>query len=451
MVKYKNKSKIRKESDSTDLVSVEVCNIAKTYFKKTSSNSKLGLDWRTLLGSLFHSIGKVQAKTIEFNALNNVSFELLKGEALGIIGLNGSGKSTLLQIISGTLNSSNGSVIRNGSIAALLELGSGFNHEFSGKENVYLNGSIFGFSTREIHEIYEAIIKFADIGDFINQPVKTYSSGMIVRLAFAVIVHLSPDILIIDEALAVGDARFQAKCYSFLEDFRKSGRTLIFVSHDLNSVAQLCSRVILLHEGSIFAEGKPLDTINVYNKLITGNYQSTLKKASLLLDNAKESRWSYGGTLGEILSIQIFDENNNKTLSINSGQNFTVVFDIIAHVKIREPIYALKLRNTKGQVVYGQNTKFARLSVDALKLNDRYRISFNLTANLASGSYLLSIGFTNYKNGELQVIHRMHDAIELKVINLDGSFGISNCNCKIKVNKLDLITALTDDIILKLP
>ena len=205
-----------------------------------------------MLETLLNGRGSIKNESCQFKALKNVSFELFKGEALGIIGLNGSGKSTLLQIISGTLNSSNGSVMTNGRIAALLELGSGFNHEFSGKENIYLNCSIFGFSTSETTEIYEEIIKFADIGDFINQPVKTYSSGMIVRLAFAVVVHLNPDILIIDEALAVGDARFQAKCYSFLEEFKKSGKTLIFVSHDLNSVAQLCSRVILCMRGVFY-------------------------------------------------------------------------------------------------------------------------------------------------------------------------------------------------------
>jgi lipopolysaccharide transport system ATP-binding protein len=199
----------------------------------------------------------------EFWALKNVSFEIKKGETVGIVGRNGGGKSTLLQMICGTLNPTAGNVQTNGRVAALLELGSGFNPEFTGRENIYLNASVLGLSNREIDERFDAIAAFADIGDFIEQPIKTYSSGMAVRLAFAVMAHVDADILVIDEALSVGDAFFTQKCMRFLHRFMKTG-TIIFVSHDTGAVANLCDRAILLNQGEISKIGTPKEVCEVY-------------------------------------------------------------------------------------------------------------------------------------------------------------------------------------------
>lgn len=207
----------------------------------------------------------------DFRALSDISLEIKRGESVGIVGRNGSGKSTLLQIIAGTLQPSEGTVNVHGRVAALLELGSGFNPEFTGRENVYLNGALLGLSREDIDQRYDAIAAFAEIGEFIEQPVKTYSSGMVVRLAFAVAAHVDPDILIIDEALSVGDARFQLKCARAIDQFLARGVTLLFVSHDTTSVKRLCNRAILLEQGHVIYQGLPNDVVNLYSKLVADN------------------------------------------------------------------------------------------------------------------------------------------------------------------------------------
>lgn len=204
----------------------------------------------------------------EHYALRDVSFQVGKGETVGIIGTNGSGKSTILKIITGVLNQTSGDVQVNGRISALLELGAGFNMEYSGIENVYLNGTMIGFSREEIDSKLDDILSFADIGDFVYQPVKTYSSGMFVRLAFAVAININPEILIVDEALSVGDVFFQSKCYHKFEEFKKMGKTILFVSHDLSSIAKYCDRVILLNQGEKISEGSPKEMVDLYKQLL---------------------------------------------------------------------------------------------------------------------------------------------------------------------------------------
>ena len=210
----------------------------------------------------------------EHFALNNVSFNVKKGETVGIIGTNGSGKSTILKIITGVLNPTGGNIVVDGRISALLELGAGFNGEYTGIENVCLNGAMIGFTKEEIDEKLQDIIDFADIGDFINQPVKTYSSGMFVRLAFAVAINIDPEILIVDEALSVGDVFFQAKCYHKFEEFKKMGKTILFVSHDLGSIGKYCDRVVLLNKGKKLNEGTPKEMIDIYKKLLVNQYDA---------------------------------------------------------------------------------------------------------------------------------------------------------------------------------
>ena len=215
------------------------------------------------------SLGLTRKKCYtEHYALRDVSMEVQEGEMVGIIGVNGSGKSTILKIITGVLSPSGGTMQINGRISALLELGAGFNMEYTGLENVYLTGTMMGFSEEEIEARLPEILEFADIGEFIDQPVKTYSSGMFVRLAFAVAINIDPEILIVDEALAVGDVFFQAKCYHKFEEFKKMGKTILFVSHELTSIAKYCDRVILLNKGVKLAEGSPKDMVNMYKKLL---------------------------------------------------------------------------------------------------------------------------------------------------------------------------------------
>ena len=223
----------------------------------------------------------------EHYALDDVSFDVYRGETVGIIGTNGSGKSTILKIITGVLNPSGGKVTVNGRISALLELGAGFNMEYSGLENVYLNGTMIGFSREEIDARLDAILSFADIGDFIYQPVKTYSSGMFVRLAFAVAINIEPEILIVDEALSVGDVFFQAKCYRKFEDFKKMGKTILFVSHDLGSISKYCDRVVLLNQGVKMDEGAPKAMVDLYKRLLV--HQEEEAQAQAQESDEKES------------------------------------------------------------------------------------------------------------------------------------------------------------------
>ena len=222
---------------------------------------------------LKESLGLTRKKRYkEHYALNNVSFQVKKGETVGIIGTNGSGKSTILKIITGVLNPTQGEVVVDGRISALLELGAGFNGEYSGIENVYLNGQMIGFSKEEIDAKLQDILDFADIGDFIHQPVKTYSSGMFVRLAFAVAINIDPEILIVDEALSVGDVFFQAKCYRKFEEFKEMGKTILFVSHDLSSIGKYCDRVVLLNKGDKLAEGDAKEMVNLYRRVLVNQY-----------------------------------------------------------------------------------------------------------------------------------------------------------------------------------
>jgi ABC-type polysaccharide/polyol phosphate transport system ATPase subunit len=237
---------------------------------------------------------KSRAGYRDFHALQDVSLELRKGEALGIIGLNGSGKSTLLQIIAGTLQPTSGEVRVKGRVAALLELGSGFNPEFTGRENVYLTASILGLSRKQTNERFDAIAGFADIGDFIEEPIKTYSSGMVMRLAFAVAAHVSPDVLIVDEALSVGDARFQLKCARAIDRFIGNGLTLLFVSHDTGTVKRLCRSAILLHQGKLVYSGVPNDVVNLYSKLSAEGGAAASLESDIAALHAKAARIASG-------------------------------------------------------------------------------------------------------------------------------------------------------------
>lgn len=420
---------------------LEVNSISKYFHIIPEDETPRVTGWGFLLKSLFRS-GKKLNELKCFHALNDISFSVKKGESLGIIGLNGSGKSTLLQIISGTMQPSNGSVALNGKVAALLELGSGFNPEFTGLENIKLSASLHGLGKREIRTKLDSIINFADIGDFIHQPIKTYSSGMSLRLAFAVAAHIDSEILIIDEALAVGDARFQIKCFSFLEEFKNSGRSLILVSHDLNSIARLCENSLLIHKGKVLKICKSLNVINEYSKIIadgesdgTKNDKNRIEDYSQFKKIQKEDNYgidsiSYGGKLGTIKNV--FIDGNQKAL-IRSGDKFTVSFEVSSNSNIKKPIFALRIRDVRGQEVYGTNSKLLNENVPSLSNGDNLHIQFTQAANLCSGEYFISIGFTYYEEDDLKVVHRLRECLKFEVFNENGSFGISNCFSEILI------------------
>jgi len=406
----------------------------------------------------------------EFWALRDVGFEVAQGAAVGIVGRNGSGKSTLLQLVCGTLSPTTGTVQVRGRVAALLELGSGFNPELSGRENVFLNGAILGLSEEEVRERYDAIVAFAEIGEFLDQPIRTYSSGMVVRLAFAVSVNVDADILVIDEALAVGDARFQLKCAKAMDRMRDQGKTLLFVSHDGGAIKRLCSEAVLLERGKMLLRASPNDTLNVYSKLLADDRGEEAVAADIaaikaaprgparaptpvavqgderalrLIASEREQgqvtgqEFSYGGEDGTIDAVVVTDASGAPRATFTSGEVMRVDMDLVAgDGDVHDSIFALVVKDVRGQEIYGANTYFQRLDVPAIPAHARFRATFTLTANMMPGSYFLSFGWTRFQGTDLKVVHRRYDAIKLEILPADVSIGIANCFARISFGQV---------------
>ena len=389
----------------------------------------------------------------EHYALNDVNFEVKTGETVGVIGTNGSGKSTILKIITGVLNPTGGSVSVNGRISALLELGAGFNQEYTGIENVYLNGTMIGFTREEIDAKMQDILDFADIGDFVYQPVKTYSSGMFVRLAFAVAINIEPEILIVDEALSVGDVFFQAKCFKKFEEFKKMGKTILIVSHDLSSIAKYCDRVILLNQGEKVAEGSPKKIVDLFKKILVGvsidendnEENDSLNEA--LEDKSVDTRWKdnytinpsineYGNKKAEIIDFAIIDENGVYTSSLMKGTSFKIKSKVRFNEAIEDPIFTYTFKTIKGTDITGTNSMFEKVSVGTTKPGDVYVATFEQDMFLQGGEYLLSISCTGYVEGELTVYHRMYDVINITVISDKNTVGFYDMNSKVSIEKI---------------
>ncbi|MEW9991036.1 ABC transporter ATP-binding protein [Clostridium butyricum] len=380
----------------------------------------------------------------EHYALHDVNFEIKKGETVGIIGTNGSGKSTILKIITGVLNATKGDVIVNGRISALLELGAGFNMEYTGIQNIYLNGTMMGFTKEEVDKKLDNIIEFADIGEFINQPVKTYSSGMFVRLAFAVAINIEPEILIVDEALSVGDVFFQAKCYKKFEDFKQEGKTILFVSHDLGSVGKYCDRVILLNRGIKLCEGDTKEVIDVYKKVLVNQLESTNKEKkcnNIICDDKKWKEFitlnpdtlEYGSKLAEIIDFCVIDDDNNITNNIFKGKEFSVKIKVVFNIRIQEPIFAFTIKDLKGTEITGTNTMIEKSAVNIVGKGEVKEITFKQKMNLQGGEYLLSLGCTGYKDGDFTVYHRLYDVCNITVISDKNTVGYYDMNSEVEV------------------
>ena len=386
----------------------------------------------------------------EHYALRNVSFDVKEGESVGIIGVNGSGKSTILKIITGVLNPTGGRVVVDGRISALLELGAGFNMEYSGLENVYLNGTMIGFSKEEIDERLSDILAFADIGDFINQPVKTYSSGMFVRLAFAVAINIDPEILIVDEALSVGDVFFQAKCFHKFEEFKNQGKTILIVSHDLSSIAKYCDRVIVLNKGELLDQGSPKAMIDLYKQLLVG--QEPVKQPTG--ETAVQERhapgadddWregfavnpnvlEYGDKEAEILSFVVLDDKGRQSNAIEKGSIFHMKVRIHFHQDIQDPISTYTFKNIQGTPITGTNTMFEGVHIDHSRAGDEVIVTFTQQMNLQGGEYLLSFSCTGYRDGEFTVYHRMYDACNLSVVSTKNTVGFYDMFSEITVEE----------------
>lgn len=379
----------------------------------------------------------------EHYALKDVSFDVKRGETVGIIGTNGSGKSTILKIITGVLNPTKGEVEVDGRISALLELGAGFNMEYSGIENVYLNGTMMGFSREEIDARLQDILDFADIGDFVYQPVKSYSSGMFVRLAFAVAINIDPEILIVDEALSVGDVFFQAKCYRKFEEFKTQGRTILFVSHDLSSIARYCDRVILLNKGVKLEEGSPKQMVDMYKQLLVG--QDPAKAEEEKPAGQPRENWNsqfqvnpdmleYGSRLAEIVDFAVLDEKGRCTNTIEKGSTFKIRMKVAFRETIQEPIMAFTFKDIKGTEITGTNTLFEKATVEHSDAGDVCTVTFTQDMYLQGGEYLLSFGCTGYKDGEFTVFHRLYDACNVTVVSAKNTVGFYDMNSAVEID-----------------
>ncbi len=413
-------------------------------------------------------------------ALKGVSMNIHQGETVGIIGTNGSGKSTILKIITGVLNPSAGSVKVNGRISALLELGAGFNMEYNGIENIYLNGTMMGFSEKEIEAKLPDILAFADIGDYVNQPVKTYSSGMFVRLAFAVAINIEPEILIVDEALSVGDVFFQAKCYHKFEEFKKMGKTILFVSHDLSSISKYCDRVFLLNQGTLLGEGSPKDMIDAYKRVLVGQYEIPDKQnhQDLLNDEELQKAASeaaqgsaaqgdsaqgnsaqgnlpagaggknpalgqnpgaleYGTKQAEILEYYLTDDRGVRTTAVLKGSEYTLHMQVSFADDIPAPIFAFSIKNVQGVEITGTNSMIEKAYLDNAQKGQLKNITFTQKMTLQGGEYLLSLGVTGYNGDTFEVYHRLYDALNITVVSDKNTVGFYDMESQVTVEEVE--------------
>ncbi len=335
----------------------------------------------------------------EFWALKDVSFEVESGTTTGIIGPNGSGKSTLLQIITGTLEPTHGSVSLEGRVAALLELGAGFNAEFTGIENIFMNAALMGLSRSEAEQLLPEIASFAEIGDFIYQPLKTYSSGMYIRLAFAAAIAVSPEILIIDEALAVGDAVFQHRCMRRIKQMQESGTTILFVSHDPGAIRALCTRAILLNEGKMLAEGQPADVLNRYRKIIMASQRAYEANLTPRVEGAETEAerppltysYRHGDRSAEILQVELLDGGLHPTQLVETGQPLIVRIVYVANSNLDDVVCGFLIRNRHGIHIYGTNTELQEVPFDPLEKGQLTEVTFEFNCWVAPDQLSISV------------------------------------------------------------
>lgn len=392
----------------------------------------------------------------DFVALEDVNLTVHKGECVGIIGTNGSGKSTLLKIITGVLNPTSGTVKMEGHVSSLLELGAGFNQNYTGIENIYLNGKIMGYSNEEIQQRIPLIEQFAGIGDFINQPVKNYSSGMFARLAFAVAINVDPDVLIVDEALSVGDVFFQTKCYHKFDEFRKQGKTILFVSHDLGSVIKYCDRCMLLNKGKQIMVGPCKEVVDRYRKIMvehtvpgtaaatdTGEQKTAASDDSFALRFPTDRIWKdsmlknpecqdYGDHRAEILDYGLLNEQGEISSMVMKGESFTLLYRFKFHDQIDHPIFAFTIRDLKGTELCGTNTLYVDKIIETAEAGLTGVVTFKQRMTLQGGQYMLSLGLTGYVDGELHAYHRLYDVCHIQVLSELNTVGVFDTESEVE-------------------
>jgi ABC-type polysaccharide/polyol phosphate transport system ATPase subunit len=369
-----------------------------------------------------------------FVALDNISFKVHSGQTLGIIGQNGAGKSTLLKIISGILIPDSGTINSTGKVTGLLELGTGFNHEMTGIENIYMNGILIGMSRDEIDLKKQQIIDFSELGEFINEPLKTYSSGMIMRLAFSIAIYANPSCFLVDEALSVGDAYFQQKCLEKIQNFRVHGGSIIFVSHDMTMIMTLCDHALLLEEGKILAQGPPKGIVDLYISTICKKSHKGLKEVIIQnsLTEEQDIRSDISTNEIEFTSLSIMDTIQKDITHVSSGQEVIVSFSFHSLRVIEEPVFGILFRNRYGVSIFGTNTYLLKQKIDPIYPGQNGMVSFQITINLQPDNYLISIAVDNKGfgiNSFKEYLLRLNNIAVLEVIKTEDEScyeGITN-------------------------
>jgi len=432
---------------------VEVINVTKRYRIHYEKNP-------SLKETIIHLR---RTKFIEFLALDDVSFNVNYGETLGIIGPNGSGKSTMLKLISKILQPTKGEIKVKGTISALLELGAGFHPDLTGRENIFINAAILGMKRKNIEKKFNEIVEFSELEKFIDMPVKNYSSGMYMRLGFSVAIHVNPDILLVDEVLAVGDQAFQAKCYKVIYDLIKRGKTIIIVSHDLGTIQDLCNRVIFLRNGKVEQIGGPVAVVSAYRsfvenieieraheqqreerkkifqtiiennqKVITGEDIDRLALTNLSENNNVINR--FGSSDAEIEDIRLLDGQGKLIDYCKYGDEVIIEFDAVFKAEVEDPIFGIRIIDFKGNTVYGTNNRLNNITVGTFKPKDRAKIAFRQKIVLMGGVYYVSpaVGYKDFRT----YCDWVNNMLTINVIKHDISEGIADLNSEMTVHKI---------------
>jgi lipopolysaccharide transport system ATP-binding protein len=374
----------------------------------------------------------------EFWALRNINLHVEKGEVLAIVGPNGSGKSTLLQIISGILQPTSGRVLCDGRVAALLELGAGFNPEFSGRDNVYLNGEIMGVSRKEMDKAFPRIEEFAEIGRFIDRPVKEYSSGMYVRLAFSTAIHIDPQILIVDEALAVGDAIFASRCIRKFEELRQRKVTVLLVSHDLGLVKRLADRAAFMLEGKVVMLGSPKDAVNRYVGFVLDREKGEPDANRSLETPAAKSSFRHGDGASRIVDVRLMNGARETCRAFRPGDPMLIQVRAVFREPVSNPIVGILIRNRIGMDVYGTNTRLEHVELGQFDAGEALEVEFELDCLLSRQEYTLTVA-TQYWNGLSQ--DWLDDLTDFQVVDTKDVAGVLNLNTRVRYQKLSEVPA----------
>ncbi len=405
---------------------------------------------------LIETIFPAYQRHSEFSAINDLNLQVKKGEVLGILGKNGAGKSTLLKIITGVVTPTSGEMKIKGKISSLLELGTAFNMELTGEENIYQHGQVMGLSREEIETKKPEIIEFADIGEHLYQPVKTYSSGMFARLAFACAINVDPDILIVDEVLSVGDMAFQLKCFKKFEQFKNKGKTILFVTHSVADVLKNCTRTVIISSGKKIFDGGVKEGVEKYKKIIVGLDSSNKEKTKAQENKIKKdsntdkdaNNWKshftenpniieYGDGKAEVVDYGIFDENGNYLNGIENDKEIVLKSKVQFNEEIKEPIFTMTIKDFNGVEMTGTNSMYEKIATGTYKKGDIVEVEFKQIINLAPGKYTLSFSCTHINaKGELEALSRKYDALLIEVLSSKDCVGMMRIDSKISIKKI---------------